>query len=149
MSVMSARLRTVLAAVLLGTIVGSTAFAAHRMVAAPGSTALQVHGSLLLSDPETERNHCVGTDGFDDIRPSTLVLILLDGEVIGFTRLGTAQGDASAGTCVWRWTVRDVPSRRGVYSVQVSHRGWLTFSRHQLTVGDAVLTLDAPTASLS
>jgi hypothetical protein len=128
---------------LLAVTSGSGAFAAHRIVAARDpSSSLEVHGTLRLSDPETERNHCVGIDGFVDIGPATQVLLFEDGRIVGVTTLGLAQADPAAGSCTWRWTVTDVPDSNGVYSIQVSNRGWITFTRDQLARRLATLTLE-------
>jgi hypothetical protein len=137
--------RLAVALALLAVTSGSGAFAAHRIVAAHDpASSLDVHGTLRLSDPETERNHCVGTDGFVDIGPATHVLLFEDGRIVGVTTLGFAQTDRAAGSCTWRWTVDDVPDGNGVYSVQVSNRGWITFTRDQLAQGLATLTLERP-----
>jgi hypothetical protein len=108
----------------------------------PGSRdSMPVRGSLTLVDAQTAQNRCVGIDGFEDIRPTTYVVILRDGGVVGATRLGPAVADQADGTCMWRWTVPAVPRGRGVYSVVISDRGWNAFTSSQLARGDATLTL--------
>lgn len=136
-----ASVRPVVVVGLVG-LVGVAGFAGGVMAARMHPTGpMRVTGSLTLVDGQTERNLCVGTDGFQDIRPATYVVILRDGGVVGVTRLGTAVADRATGSCTWRWTVPAVPRGEGTYSVVISDRGWNAFTSSELARGEATLTL--------
>jgi hypothetical protein len=118
------------------------AFLAGRGAGQTGSAdTIRVSGTLTLSDPLTALNRCIGTNGFDDIGPSTRVLLFEDGRLVAFTNLGPAKATSSKRTCTWSWAIEGVPKGPGIYSVEVSHRGWNTFTRDQLTSGQAALKL--------
>jgi hypothetical protein len=74
---------------------------------------------------------CWGEDGFDDIGPSTQVVIRDSSErTIGVGTLdsGVLSNDV---VCQYRFSVGNVPRGLGIYSVEVSHRGEIRFSEDQ------------------
>jgi hypothetical protein len=130
------------AAVVALVVVAVLAFLAGRGVAETGSAnSIRVSGTLTLTDPQTALNQCIGTNDFDDIGPTTRVLLFEDGRLVAFTSLGPAKANRSTWTCTWSWAIENVPKGRGTYSVEVSHRGWNTFTQDQLTTGRAALRL--------
>jgi hypothetical protein len=141
-----ARLRRILvvdATVVVAVVaVAVLAFLAGRGAGETGSAnTMRVSGTLTLIDPQTALNRCIGTNGFDDIGPSTRVLLFEDGRLVAFTSLGPANANRSQRTCTWSWAIENVPKGRGTYSVEVSHRGWNTFTQNQLATGRAALKL--------
>ncbi|MDP9219174.1 MAG: hypothetical protein M3P23_01375 [Actinomycetota bacterium] len=130
------------AVVVLVIVIAVLAFLAGRGAGQTRSAStMQVSGTLTLNDPQTALNRCIGTNGFDDIGPSTRVLLFEDGRLVAFTSLGRAKANGSLRTCTWSWAIENVPKGHGIYSVEVSHRGWNTFTQNQLTSGRAALKL--------
>jgi hypothetical protein len=83
---------------------------------------------------------CVGFGGYSDIAKGTAVTVRdASGTVVGTGHLeaGKYDGDLS---CVYPFAVGDVPSS-DFYTVEVSHRGQVTFDRKAVEGGQVSLTL--------
>lgn len=82
---------------------------------------------------------CVGQDGYDDMQPGAEVLIRdADGTKIAFGALEAGEM-ASQTVCRFPFTVEGVPVGGSVYSVEVSHRGEISFKQED--AGNLSLTL--------
>ena len=70
---------------------------------------------------------CAGSDGFADITGGAEVVVR-DGKGVnvGLGKLGTGKADGPV-TCVFPFTVKDVPTGGGIYSVEVTRRGEISF----------------------
>ncbi|TCC21653.1 hypothetical protein [Kribbella sindirgiensis] len=106
--------------------------------------AIVVEADILTSAQEVG-GACVPEDGYDDIHAGTQVTVkdatakvvalgkLQAGtvaELYGEDALPALLGFASK--CTFSFTVTDVPGGQEIYSVEVSHRGDVRFSREQL-----------------
>ena len=92
-------------------------------------TSLTVKGHLTLIDSAITRYEgaCSGSGGFGDIAGGAEVVVR-DGKgvKVGLGHLGTGKADGPV-TCVFPFTVMDVPTGGGIYSVEVTHRGEISF----------------------
>ena len=94
---------------------------------------------------------CVTDDGYSDISDGAQVTVedstgkaialgtLQAGHVSELFGPGTAV-EGMAYRCVFGFTVNDVPAEEKIYSVEVSHRGKVNFTREKLN-GPIALTL--------
>lgn len=101
-----------------------------------------VEGTVTLTDSGVEHSgqECYGTGGYNDMVPGTQVVIRdADGTSVAVGDLGPGTvGDYNV-VCEFDFTVEDVPSGSSVYSVEVSHRGEISFKEAQAQ--DLALTL--------
>jgi len=114
--------------VLVLTILGTTAQAAW-------ASDHTVGGELTLSG-DIYQHSCTGSGGYDDISAGTQVVVR-DGNnhVIGTGRLGPGHGTSQLNrndatlfdACTFKFKVKGVPETK-FYSVEISHRGGLTYS---------------------
>lgn len=114
---------------------GSDSPAKTKTFVASGSIQLYATGNVDTGDG------CYGSNGYDDIRPGAPVVVKdAAGKQLALGKLG--QGDTGKyRTCVFDFTVDDIPSGKGPYSVEVSHRGETPFDEKdalslKLTLGD-------------
>ena len=81
---------------------------------------------------------CAGEGGYDDIAVGAPVKVTdADGSIVGRGELDVSllAGFSEAGTptsCELKFTVSGVPAGKGFYSVEVSHRGAVTFDEADL-----------------
>lgn len=107
--------------------------------------AIAVHGSLKLTSPglgETGSG-CQGGEGYSDIHAGTQVTITDPaGVVLAIGQLGPGLPIVVDGfrSCVFRFTAISAPSGKGIYGIEVSHRGVMRFEEARLA-GDIELTL--------
>lgn len=97
--------------------------------------ALTITGTVEISDESLtfDGQRCRGDGGFSDMREGTQVTVTSSGGdiiALGSLQTGTARG---YGTCIWRFTVDDVPTGQGFYGIEVSQRGVLRFAEADLT----------------
>jgi hypothetical protein len=78
---------------------------------------------------------CVPESGYDDVTPGAQVTVTSPkGDVVAVGRLDT--GDKhGAFTCRFPFTVEDIPIGSKLYSVEVSHRGALTYTQAEMEAG--------------
>lgn len=93
---------------------------------------ITVKGTMTLTDSDVESvaGRCYGTGGYDDMRSGTQVTVRdSDGKSIGLGSLDEGEPDERfpTVTCHFGFTVTDVPAGIGIYSVEVSHRGEISF----------------------
>jgi hypothetical protein len=99
---------------------------------APQPSTLTVVGSLSLHDVETDLNNCVGTGGYYDIQGGTQVVITDSANTaiaVGRLMPGTQNGSDE---CDFAFALADVPAGKGIYGIEVSHRGKLSFNEADL-----------------
>jgi hypothetical protein len=86
-----------------------------------------VSGTFTLYDSTSTYSSCLGQGGYADIGPGTDVSIRdQNNDLIGKSSLGA--GAPSEGACEYSFTVAAVPANMKFYSIEVSHRGALTYS---------------------
>lgn len=113
--------------------------------------AFDVRGRMALTDTDgfvelgdaggtSTGTVCAGSGGYDDITEGVQVVVRNSkGEKIALGEL--ARGLVSTeGQCTFRFNIEDVPASSGLYSIEVSHRGEITFKesdsdRLELTLG--------------
>jgi hypothetical protein len=96
-------------------------------------------GSLLVFDHVVKvDDRCEGSGGFMDIHPGAQVVIRdASGKTVGVGVLDSGyvppefrdlEYPGTAGACSWNFKIGDIPSGAGPYSVEVAHRGEVTFA---------------------
>lgn len=101
---------------------------------AEGTVALKSNTSITAAALSKE---CEGTGGFSDLREGAQVTVTdAAGSVVA---IGALQAGASplVGTCVFPFTIKDVPGGSGFYGVQVGgeQRGTVRFTEDQMRSG--------------
>jgi hypothetical protein len=92
------------------------------LVLRPGT--LTITGSLRINDSFRPDDDCVGIDGFSDIRGGAQVTVTdARGTVVAIGALGAGVMAGNGTFCTFRFTVKNVPSGKGFYGIEVSHRG--------------------------
>ena len=103
-------------------------------VAGGNSSSYKVEGTLTLANIRplnTPGTPCAGSGGYDDIRASAQVIVKdQDGKTIGTSQLGPGT-QTQASDCLFTFTVSGLPKAE-FYSVEVSHRGALSWSFDEL-----------------
>lgn len=127
--------------------------AATTTTAAPTTTTLAtetIAGTFTLTNPQVRppTEPCVGEEGFDDIQEGAQVVIRDgDGTTIANSALGPGEatsdstGPGSLWYCVFAFSV-EVPAGEPFYSVEVSHRGEVTYSAEEMEAADWVVSLE-------
>ena len=98
-----------------------------------------ITGTLALVDTDSqggldEGDLCSGSGGYDDIGPGADVKVTDGkGELIGSSNLGVGKYNGFA--CSFEFTVESVRDA-DFYSVEVSHRGGLSFSKAEIEAND-------------
>lgn len=89
-------------------------------------------GRLTLQDMDTVRANCRGQGGYSDIQTGTQVIVYdASGKQLAVGQLGLGAA-ADAFDCIYPFVVTGVPvGDGGPYSVEVSHRGKIAFTRAQ------------------
>ncbi|AXJ10862.1 hypothetical protein CFN17_15520 [Arthrobacter sp. PM3] len=76
---------------------------------------------------------CKGYRGYADIATGAQVVITADGKTVGKGELG--EGKYKGGWCEFPFTVSDIKADSKFFSVQVSHRGTIEYTREELEKG--------------
>lgn len=116
-------------------------FTATGTVTLMDSTSLSTYSSYSSPRPISfSGDSCRGTGGYSDLGLGTGVTIRdPDGTIVG---AGEITGSAALEPmCELSFTVSDVPSGEGPYTVEVSHRGEVTVTEQELAGGGAALTI--------
>lgn len=93
---------------------------------------LSIVGSV-VDDPD---GTCSGGLGFVDVTEGTEVTIAdASGATVAIGKLGRSKPDADGLSCVWGFTVANVPGGKSFYGVEVGHRGTVKFTEKQLRAG--------------
>lgn len=107
----------------------------------PESETLNVSGSFTLTDYDTYfQGRCSGTGGYDDItRGAQVVVRDGDGKTLAIGELGQGRAEDSF-TCAFPFRVESVPAGEAFYSLEVAHRGEVTYSADDI-IGPIEMTL--------
>lgn len=139
-------------AVAVALVAAGIAFVVYRLPRpAPATpTSFSATGDLTLTPTNLDAAlsihmgaPCAGRGGYDDIRAGTDVVVYgPQDETVGLGRLspGTGSGSTDHPTCVFTFTVPNVPVGKQFYSIEVAHRGKLHYTEAQLHA-DLHLTL--------
>lgn len=131
----------VLALVLTGCGAGKEPAAAPSAKPTPTRLPLLVRGSFVLQLPDFMWNPgvCAGRGGFDDINAGTDVVVTdSTSTTVAIGKLGTGQpvidpSDSTRATsCLFTFDIKDAPSGRGFYGIEVGHRGRVQFPEAKL-----------------
>jgi len=127
----------VAAGIVPGIVIGAGAvlgYQAYNERRGGADDSITVTGELTLTDPSGwsyGAGGCLGDGGYSDIAGGANVTIKgATGAVIGVTHLKA--GKASGGDCAFAWTASGIPGNEQFYTVEISHRGALTYPRNQL-----------------
>lgn len=112
------------------------------MLSACGSK-FDVKGTLVLSDANASTSGCVGIDqpGYEDIvEGADIVIRDADGKKVAVGELGPGRSKPQD-ACTFSIDVPDVPGGSDIYSIEVSHRGEVSFKKDEaqtisLTLGE-------------
>lgn len=112
------------------------------------SSTFVLSGTLTLTDSDgvgyadgfanaTTGSYCYGRSGYDDIGMGTQVTVRAAGQVLALGRLDPGETVGSY-SCEFRFTIVNVPAGRGIYSVEVAHRGEVHFTADRAEQGVAL-----------
>jgi hypothetical protein len=107
------------------------------LAAACGGGSQILHGTLTLtssSDISRSGSNCSGAGGYSDLTAGAAVTVKNEsGTVIATGSLDRGVSDATYPTvvCHFSFTISNIPDAK-FYSVEVTHRGALTYSQDQL-----------------
>jgi len=107
--------------------------AAAALLVGCGASGHDIKGSFVLTDPGVTNSgvYCSGTGGYSDIAEGLGVTVKDDaGKIIGTSQLSGNVQESSGSTCSYTFAVH-VPDS-DFYSIEVGHRGALTYSRDEL-----------------
>lgn len=116
-------------------------------VVSPAAAAtFSVTGTLTLKAGQFIKDDsqlCWGDGGYDDLAMGASVTITdASGTVIGVGQVDSAHNDGGmTGTCGLSFKVDGVPTGKGFYGVEVSHRGAIKESEQDLKTGSADLAI--------
>jgi hypothetical protein len=102
-----------------------------------GGESPTLHGTLTLTSSSgisRSGGHCSGTGGYSDLTAGGAVTVKNEsGTVIATGSLDQGVSDATYPTvvCHFSFTISNLPDAK-FYSIEVTHRGTLTYSRDQL-----------------
>lgn len=96
-------------------------------------------------DGSSKSGSCKGIGGYFDLKNGTNVKVYgSDGNLLATTALGNSHYDLVSVSskklfCEWDWSVVGVPNDEGGYSVEISHRGKVSFSAVKLAANGYTL----------
>ncbi|WP_330247289.1 hypothetical protein OHA33_34035 [Streptomyces sp. NBC_00562] len=100
-------------------------------------------GGIFLADSDgfvSDGKKCMGKGGYEDLRAGTEVTVTdASGSVVAADSL--ALGKVVGETCMFKFTVHDIPVGSKLFRIEVSHRGAITKTEAELRLGDIGLTL--------
>lgn len=110
------------------------------------AATFSITGMLTLSAGDfmaDDSQLCWGNGGYDDLSMGTSVTITdAAGTVVGVGQVNSAHNDGGmGGTCDLSFKVDGVPTGKGFYGIEVSHRGSVKKSEADLKAGSAELTI--------
>lgn len=109
---------------------------------APAPKTFTVKGHLTLTSGNLDGGYgdgCLGSDGFDDIESGAQVVVKdASGKSVAIGALGDGVKSQKV-VCTFPFTVPNVPAGDNVYSIEVTHRGGISFTPDK--AGDVDLTL--------
>lgn len=140
--------------ILLALGVGGLGFALFRQsdddkptpAASDAAPTFEVDGTVELKAGQfvtVNDTGCRGYDGFEDLTMGAAVTIIdAAGAVVGVGHINSLSLDGGMqGTCTLSFSVPNVPTGKGFYGVEVSHRSAVKFDEAQLKSGKAELSV--------
>lgn len=101
--------------------------------------ALYLSSSQMAAGVSASVGNCMGTGGYDDIKEGAQVTVLDDGgKTVGVGEIGDSEV-WTQGQCRLKFSVEDVPSGGGIYSIKISQRDAFSFKEDE--AGDLSLNL--------
>jgi hypothetical protein len=98
-------------------------------------------GIAVDADSPSTGDECWGDEGYDDLEEGAQVRVRDgDGKLLATADLRDGVFDAVIEDCTFRFTVLDVPDA-DFYSVEVSHRGEVSYSRKEIEGNDWTVAL--------
>ncbi|AHH93724.1 hypothetical protein [Kutzneria albida] len=129
-------------------VVGLTwaAFALLPGLTTPPADNFSLKGSLTLTSTSlsgvNSGSECYGTGGYNDIGKGAAVTVYgASGQVLAVGSLVSGQQGTGSLSCVFAFTVPDVPVGEKFYQVEVSHRGKVTVQADQARTTGVFVTL--------
>lgn len=103
-----------------------------------GSGTFQATGTMTLGlDGVTQHapggGECDGYRGFDDITPGAQVVVRAEGKTVGKGEL--EEGKYDDGWCRFSFTIASVEGGFDFYSVEISNRGAIEYTKEELESG--------------
>jgi Protein of unknown function (DUF2510) len=100
-----------------------------------------VKGAFLLIDTETANADCVGQGGYSDISEgASVILTNQDNKILGSASLDAGTANKDSGSCIYLFTIPNVPKDQSQYAVEVSHRGKIVNSKADMVKEDWSIT---------
>lgn len=105
------------------------------------SSKFTVQGVISLGHYNGEAGECAGSSGYEDIAGGAEIIIRdSKGDRVGVGELNTGRFQPGS-KCTFAFKIPDVPDHGSLYSIEVGHRGEVTFKKGDassiaLTVGD-------------
>lgn len=129
-------------------VLAAAAVSTFLLTRPPGTFG--VYGSIALSKQGSSTNECTGSGGYSDIQQGAPVVIYdAAGKIVATGALNQGHVVSQIGysgnvnSCVFDFTVSNVPANSAFYQVEVSHRGKLTYPANVLKTEPVTLTLCA------
>jgi len=114
-------------------LVGMLVLAALLLAGCGGESTFTAKGTLGIVAVDSTTDDCSsGTGGYDDITEGASVVIYDASDkklAIGSLKAGKEYGDN--GLCVFKFKIPDIPSGKGPYGVEISHRGQIAFTEKE------------------
>lgn len=103
-----------------------------------GSSTFEAKGTMTLGlDGVTQHapggGECDGYRGYDDITPGAQVVVSAEGKTVGKGELG--EGKYDDGWCKFPFTVSEIKGGSDFYSVEISDRGTIEYTKEELEAG--------------
>lgn len=121
--------------------VAAPAVVSTTAVATTGPATFKVTGEVILPDGYSGTTTCRGADGYADIKVGAKVTVkdsLASPVGSGVLDVGTVK---PAKGCVFPFAVPNVPTGKGTYEIQISHRLGPRYTEVIITTQNLVLTL--------
>lgn len=114
----------------------SAAASASQVLNAP----FMLTGTLTMPLSNTDAlSSCSGTRGYDDIKEGTSVVVYDETNTVVAT--GYLLAGIPGSSCVFNFSVPNVPGSKKFYQVEISHRGKVTVSSAEAKAGEYAVTL--------
>jgi hypothetical protein len=127
---------------LRGHAAASSSSASPTSAGRNAASAINVHGTLLLTDSPGVENlddvTCAGMGGYGDIAMGAQVVITDEsGTTVAVTELGVGKliGSGATRECQFEFSASSVPAGKSFYGISVTHRGTIQYTEDQLRNG--------------
>lgn len=125
-------MKPLLVAVLLVLVAGCGSGGDDKPAAKKPESSFQVRGTFTIADDSgvsIEGGTCEGTSGYDDLAGGAQVTVRdADNKTVALGTLKVGH-PVTGSSCVFEFQIDDVPDSGDLYSVEVSHRGQVSFKK--------------------